>query len=708
MIKVIGKRLLIPNKDRLIGFEGDNRTGRLYFSFRKDFFTEVFGSESDLSVSAKMQAPGASKAVAYVLTPVADLSSDKESVYELEILSGMVQAVGEIKLQLILLKDMGKDENQSDIPDLEWNSETQSFYACDSLDFETYSGSAGSAQLDAFKELLSEIGAKAQIASESAAASSESAASANGYAEAAGKKADDAAASEAACNASAGTASEKANAAAAAASAAGSYAASAKAFSETAGGLAEQAAASAASASAYAEAAGRAHADAESAKEAAETAKAAALNAANDAKNEAFAAKSLAQSAMDASVSARAGAKSASDNAAASLLHMNEAARYSEEAKAAAQKLDGHIANKDNPHEVTAGQLGAYTKTETDGKIAEAVTPVASDITALEGTVSGKLDKVSSYVRVYPGVYATIETDGTPHLITATSDLGYIGNTAANQYLPLYAAGGQLKTATPTADDSAANKEYVDGKVASVGVVTVNDVQIGRKSVVSDGVASIPISSDTQAGVHRLKPEFGLQIWSDGCAAIVRAEPHDIDCRQSGSFDYRSITPKNLDYAVKAAMCDGEGEAWTEAEQKAAMERIGFTGTFEFITSQTLDETVTTISFDFGKKVNEIYMLCESPKVTSVSTCTWKNENNEEIGFWISNVLSISTNRYVMTHFFEIAGVKNCSETRYGTNRLVANSVNTSYYELCYGFSKLSGTYTNGFVAGTRFTIWGR
>ena len=495
MIKVIGKRLLIPNKDRLIGFEGDNRTGRLYFSFRKDFFTEVFGSESDLSVSAKLQAPGASKAVAYVLTPVADLSSDKESVYELEILSGMVQAVGEIKLQLILLKDMGKDENQSDIPDLEWNSETQSFYACDSLDFETYSGSAGSAQLDAFKELLSEIGAKAQIASESAAASSESAASANGYAEAAGKKADDAAASEAACNASAGTASEKANAAAAAASAAGSYAASAKAFSETAGGLAEQAAASAASASAYAEAAGRAHADAESAKEAAETAKAAALNAANDAKNEAFAAKSLAQSAMDASGAAKAGAKSASDNAAASLLHMNEAARYSEEAKAAAQKVDGHIANQDNPHEVTAGQVGAYTKMETDGKIAEAVTPVASDITALEGTVSGKLDKVSSYVRVYPGVYATNDTDGTPYLITATSDLGYVGNSSG--YIPLYAAGGQLKTATPTSDDSAANKGYVDGKVSAltnkyelIETITLTEAtNLIERSVEPDGTA---------------------------------------------------------------------------------------------------------------------------------------------------------------------------------------------------------------------------
>lgn len=489
MIKVIGKRLLIPNKDRLIGFEGDNRTGRLYFSFRKDFFTEVFGSESDLSVSAKLQASGASKAVAYILTPVADLSNAQESVYELEILSGMVQAVGEIKLQLIILKDMGKDENQSDIPDLEWNSETQSFYACDSLDFETYSGSTGSAQLDAFKEILSKIGAKATNAVESATAASESAASAKGYAEAAEKAAAETETNANAAAESANTAAEKASESESAAGAAGKDAASAKASSEAAGGLAEKAAASAAAASEGAEAAENAKGAAESAKEAAETAKAAALNAANDAKNEAFAAKSLAQLAMDAASAARAGAKSASDNAAASLSHMNEAARYSEEAKAAAQKfdgqlsskVDGHIANTDNPHGVTAEQVGAYTKTETDGKIAEAVAPVESDVTALEGAVAGKLDKVSSFVRVYPGVYATNDTDGTPHLITATSDLSYIGTSSG--YIPLYAAGGQLKTATPTADDSAANKGYVD---ESTDALKIHGKKIGSVVRIDD------------------------------------------------------------------------------------------------------------------------------------------------------------------------------------------------------------------------------
>jgi hypothetical protein len=447
MIKVIGKRLFIPNKDRLIGFEGDNRTGRLYFSFRKDFFTEVFGSESDLSVSAKLQASGASKAVAYILTPVADLSNAQESVYELEILSGMVQAVGEIKLQLIILKDMGKDENQSDIPDLEWNSETQSFYACDSLDFETYSGSTGSAQLDAFKEILSKIGAKATNAVESATAASESAASAKGYAEAAEKAAAETETNANAAAESANTAAEKASEAESAAGAAGKDAASAKASSEAAGGLAEKAAASAAAASAGSQAAEKAKGAAESAKEAAETAKAAALNAANDAKNEAFAAKSLAQLAMDAAGAAKAGAKSASDNAAASLSHMNEAARYSEEAKAAVKDFDGHIGSHDNPHKVTASQVGAYSKAEIDTALA------------------GKLDKVKSLVRVYPGVYATESTDGTPQLITATSDLGYIGT--GSGYIPLYDSG-ELKTGVPTSDDSATNKAYVDGKIDGI------------------------------------------------------------------------------------------------------------------------------------------------------------------------------------------------------------------------------------------------
>lgn len=126
-------------------------------------------------------------------------------------------------------------------------------------------------------------------------------------------------------------------------------------------------------------------------------------------------------------------------------------------------KVDDHIADKDNPHKVTASQVGAYSKAEIDTELA------------------GKLDKVKSLVRVYPGVYATESTDGTPHLITATSDLSYIGTSSG--YIPLYADGGQLKTATPTADDSAANKGYVD---KSTDALKIHGKKIGSVVRIDD------------------------------------------------------------------------------------------------------------------------------------------------------------------------------------------------------------------------------
>ena len=155
-------------------------------------------------------------------------------------------------------------------------------------------------------------------------------------------------------------------------------------------------------------------------------------------------------------------------------------------------KVDGHIANQDNPHEVTAAQVGAYTKTETDGKISEAVTPV-------EDAVAGKLDKVSSYVRIYPGVYATTETDGTPHLITATSDLGYIGT--GSGYIPLYETGGQLKTATPTEDDSAANKGYVDGKISAL----TNPYELIETITLTEATNLIERSSEPDGTAYNFK-----------------------------------------------------------------------------------------------------------------------------------------------------------------------------------------------------------
>lgn len=52
-----------------------------------------------------------------------------------------------------------------------------------------------------------------------------------------------------------------------------------------------------------------------------------------------------------------------------------------------------------------------------------------------------------------------------PYLMTATSNLGYIGK--GSGYIATY-DGGELKTGTPTSDDSAANKAYVDSEIKSL------------------------------------------------------------------------------------------------------------------------------------------------------------------------------------------------------------------------------------------------
>ena len=191
-----------------------------------------------------------------------------------------------------------------------------------------------------------------------------------------------------------------------------------------------------------------------------------------------------------------------------------------------------HISTQDNPHGVTAEQVGAYTKTETNDQITEAVTP-------LEGAVAGKLDKVSSFVRVYPGVYATVDTDGTPQLITATSDLSYIG--ASSGYIPLYEAGGQLKTATPTADDSAANKEYVDGKITGIEVADGNVVWGGKNREDSFGPIDAAMIPTLGANRFAFMPAEAIEVEysRDGGVTWLNYEAADlqkISCFSGGAI----------------------------------------------------------------------------------------------------------------------------------------------------------------------------
>lgn len=98
------------------------------------------------------------------------------------------------------------------------------------------------------------------------------------------------------------------------------------------------------------------------------------------------------------------------------------------------------------------------------------------------------------------------------------------------------------------------------------------DVRMNGKSIMADGVADIPLASTTQEGVTKYDPYGGLSDTERGWG-ITPASNSQINARNASNF---AITAdSHLDYAVKAAMCDGKGAAWTPSEQAAAKKRMG-------------------------------------------------------------------------------------------------------------------------------------
>lgn len=114
---------------------------------------------------------------------------------------------------------------------------------------------------------------------------------------------------------------------------------------------------------------------------------------------------------------------------------------------------------------------------------------------------------------------------------------------------------------------------------AALGYAPVKDVQVGGTSVLDGGVAKVPnaicIRGDNSIGVVN-PPQ--RTVW-EGLIGIA-ANTGKIILAQSTPLTINNRNPQfvgggTLDYAVKAAMCDGKGAAWTEDEQKAARDRMG-------------------------------------------------------------------------------------------------------------------------------------
>lgn len=101
----------------------------------------------------------------------------------------------------------------------------------------------------------------------------------------------------------------------------------------------------------------------------------------------------------------------------------------------------------------------------------------------------------------------------------------------------------------------------------------VNDVQVNGTSIVKDGVADIPKATKGVAGVVKVETNTNRPVYidSDGLLQIARVAGSDLDNRNQQKL----ISGAMYDHAVRKAMCDGKGQAWTDEEKASARNRLG-------------------------------------------------------------------------------------------------------------------------------------
>ena len=158
------------------------------------------------------------------------------------------------------------------------------------------------------------------------------------------------------------------------------------------------------------------------------------------------------------------------------------------------------------------------------------------------------------------------------------------------------------------------------------------DVQIDGKSIVQNGVAEIPLCTKTKgAGLISIDayPNNGGLYRANNATGLIRivsATNNQIDERRN---QFCPIVPETIDYAVKAAMCDGKGVAWTADEQTAARERMGaWTGDWQIIMDETLAELTQEVSFEVPDDTKEMICYFKSGAAPKADQVYLRTSNN--------------------------------------------------------------------------------
>lgn len=223
----------------------------------------------------------------------------------------------------------------------------------------------------------------------------------------------------------------------------------------------------------------------------------------------------------------------------------------------------------------------------------------------LRALTDGKIRKSAVYMgQVVSALRGEQDRPGNP-----TADvLNRIDMTISRAEKSIAEADAAAQSAREVADTVQAkldNGDFVGEKGDKGDPGDVQDVRVAGVSVLKDGVANVPIATADAPGVVSVLTPQDSGIWNDNGKLIIS---YATDAEISGRNGTRkSIVCANMDYAVRAAMCDGKGAAWTSDEQAAARERMAVENgaDFELLVDATLEEEVNTFTVVFTKPVRE-------------------------------------------------------------------------------------------------------
>ena len=211
-----------------------------------------------------------------------------------------------------------------------------------------------------------------------------------------------------------------------------------------------------------------------------------------------------------------------------------------------------------------------------------------------------KLDKITSsgtYTRLY-----SVSADGSTQSSENCSD------TVVNSAVIKRNSSGQIKVpTTPTANDDAVAKQYVDNKTTIligssapttntpadfVGQLYFTAGSTYQCTAINEDTSTTPstftytwvrliratnLAGVGSVGVVSVDSSYGIGTNSTGRLYVSKTSTAIIDARTTNaSAQYRPITPDSLNYAVKASLTDANHLTMTSAEKAVAQSVLGF------------------------------------------------------------------------------------------------------------------------------------